>query len=298
MAELAVLHEGAASVRTRALAIAANRRLDARGLDAYMVKIPAGIGADPAKRLALTPAVFLAIRKAAWALGASLTTLEKMDRTGDIPIGVQRLILNPGKRKATPAGREQIQRGTKRVSRATAQRKKRAEAAAREKRDHGTSSRTRAVNAFLAKVGTREQPSGSNGGGLITAMEAFYGFGRVAWCGISAGYHAERFGGLDLASDVASVAAIEAHARAHHPAYGRWQTDPRGAFPGSFVVIGGHGVHVGMLVDALPDGSAKTVEGNTSFTNAGSQSNGGCIAAKVRSPAAIYGVATMNYPNR
>ncbi|HEX8158186.1 MAG TPA: hypothetical protein VF526_12450, partial [Solirubrobacteraceae bacterium] len=105
------------------------------------------------------------------------------------------------------------------------------------------------------------------------------------------------FGGIKtLRSDVAGVSAIEDHARAGRAPYGRWQSSVHGALPGSFVVIGGRGVHVGMLVQPLSGGRAKTVEGNTSFGPGGSQSDGGCIAARVRSAAEIHGVATMNYP--
>lgn len=293
MVELAVLHVGGASVRTRALAVATNKRLEARDLDAYTVRIPRAILEDPEARLTLTPALLDAVAKAAWALGAQRSTLAYMQRTDDVPIGVQRMIRNPGRRTAA-----QKRLGQKRVAAMRAQRKKRAAIRAREKREHGTTSRTKAANAFLAKVGTREQPPGSNGGGIITVMESYYGFGRVAWCGIAAGYHAEKFGGCDVQSDVASVAAIERHARNRAGNYGTWVSDPRSAFTGSFVVIGGPGVHVGMQVEALRDGSAKTVEGNTSFGRAGSQANGGCIAARVRSPREIHGVATMDYPNR
>jgi hypothetical protein len=291
MTELAVLHLGKASTRTRALAVATNKRLTQRHLTTYVVKIPPRIAADPDARLTLTPALLDAVEWAARMLGASKTTLTWMQTHDEVPIGVQRMILNPGRRTD-----DQKALGAQRMAALEAQRAKRAAELQREQRQHGTSSRTKAVNAFLAKVGTREQPPGSNGGGLITVMETYWGFGRVAWCGIAAGYHAERFGGIDLRSDVASVSAIEQHARARHSPYGQWVSDPREAFTASFVVIGGPGVHVGMQVEALSDGSAKTVEGNTSFGSSGSQSNGGCIAARVRSPQEIYGVATMHYP--
>lgn len=268
-----VLHEGDRSDEARALQGATNRRLRARALDALVVAEDGEIGARTLE----------GVRKAAWALGAQKTTYDAITRAGVISVGVQRMIRSPGRRSDA-----QLARGRRRMSRMAAHRKA--------QRQHAKSSRALAVNAFLAKVGTREQPPGSNAGGLITVMEAYWGFGRVPWCGISAGYHAERFGGVDLASDVASVSAIERHARVGHRPYGRWQSDVRGALPGAFVVIGGSGVHVGMLVEARGDGSARTVEGNTSFGPGGSQSNGGCIAARVRSPHEIYGVASMDYP--
>lgn len=268
------LRSGERGEAVRKLQAATNRRLRCRDLGALAVEEDGEIG----------PLTLAAVRKAAWALGALLRTCEAITREGSVPVGVQRMICNPGRRTD-----EQRRRGQQRVSRMRAERKQRLA--------QRGSPRARTVNAFLAKVGTREAPSGSNGGGIITAMQAFWGFGRVPWCGIACGYHAQKFGGVQgLRSDVAAVRAIEQHARAGREPYGRWQGSPEGALPGSLVVIGGTGVHVGMLVQPLAGGSAKTVEGNTSFGPNGSQSNGGCVAVRIRSAGEITGVATMNYP--
>ncbi len=272
MRELSI---GSRGDTVRQLQAATNRRLGARGLRSLRVAEDGRIGLK----------TFRAVRKAAWALGAQLSTLNAMDHRGIVPIGVQRMIRNPGLRSE-----KQQNIGKRRVASMLLQRKKRAAARRRE------GGRAKAVNAFLAKVGTRESPPGSNSGGIITVMQAYWGFGRAPWCGISAGYHAEKFGGVNLQSDVAAVQAITNHARAGHNPYGKFQSSPAGALPGSFVIIGGSDVHVGMLVEAISGGRAKTVEGNTSFGSVGSQSNGGCIAARVRSDSEIYGVATMNYP--
>jgi hypothetical protein len=270
------LRDGEKGEPARVLQAAANRRLRTRGLGALAVEEDGEMG----------PLTIEAVRKAAWALGARLETCEAIEREQAIPVGVQRMIRNPGRRSD-----EQLRRGKCRLSRMRAARKRRAR-----EQDHG-SARHRAVSAFVAKVGTRENPAGSNSGGIITAMEAFWGFGRVPWCGISSGYHAKKYGGVQgLQSDVACVAAIERHARAGTKPYGHWQPSPQGALPGSLVVIGGSGVHVGMLVEPLADGGARTVEGNTSFGPGGSQSNGGCIALRTRSAGEITGVATMDYP--
>jgi hypothetical protein len=274
LSSVQVLRHGTRSEAARALQIATNRRLRSRSLEALAVAEDGLVGARTLE----------AVRKIAWALGARSETYDAITRDGEIPLGVQRMIRNPGRRSD-----EQCSRGKARMSRLRAQRKEQAA--------HAPSSRSKAVNAFLAKVGTKEHPAGSNGGGIITTMETYWGFGRVAWCGIACGYHAAKFGGVKgLRSDVASVRAIESHARAQQSPYGRWQKTPQGALPGSLVVIGGSGVHVGMLVQSLSGGAAKTVEGNTSFGPSGSQSNGGCIAARVRSASEITGVATMHYP--
>lgn len=278
--DLKPLHKGKHGELHRQFQAALNRRLRARGLESLCVKEDGVCGSKTLE----------AARKAAWALGALSSTYEAITRTGVISVGVQRMVRNPGRRTD-----RQMEIARKRMAQLRKQRKKRA--AARKKPE--ASSRQKAVNAFLAKVGTRESPPGSNGGGIITVMEAYWGFGRVPWCGISAGYHAKKFGGVSgLRSDVASVAAIEGHARAGHQPYGRWTSDERSVLPGSFIVIGGHGVHVAMKVDDHPNPAygIKTVEGNTSFSDAGSQSNGGCIAARTRSPGVTFGAAAMNYP--
>jgi hypothetical protein len=253
-----VLRHGARSASARALQVATNRRLRSRELEALVVPEDGIVGARTLE----------AVRKAAWLLGARSETCDAVTRDGEITVGVQQMIRNPGRRSD-----DQKSRGKARLSRLRAERKRRAA--------QGRSSRSRAVNAFLAKVGTKERPPGSNGGGIITTMETFWGFGRVPWCGVACGYHAVKFGGVKgLHSDVP---------------YGHWRRSTAGALPGSFVVIGGSGVHVEMLVRPLPGGGASTVGGNTSFGPGGSQSNGGCIAARTRSAAEITGVATMNY---
>jgi hypothetical protein len=274
------LHRGTRSEAGRKVQAATKRRLRARDLDALadLIVEDGDVGAKTLE----------AVRKAAWALGARPETYEAITQTGVIPIGVQRMVLNPGRRTE-----RQRESGRRRMAQLRRQRKRRAAMA----KKPAASARTRTVNAFLAKVGTVERPAGSNGGGIITVMQTYWGFGRVPWCGISEGYHAVRFGGMQgLRSDVASVAAIENHARAKHSPYGHWQDDIRSLLPASFLVIGGFGVHTGMKVDDAPLGGAKTVEGNTSFGPGGNQANGGCIAARVRSNAEIRGGAAMNYP--
>lgn len=281
MADMTVLHRGGRSETARAVQAATKRRLHARGCNALAETIVED-GEVGDKTLT-------AVRRACLLLGAQQSTADAITAKGAIPVGVQRMILNPGRRTD-----DQKTLGRKRMAQLRRQRKRRADAA----KKAGGSARAKTVNAFLAKVGTVEHPAGSNGGGIITVMQTFWGFGRVPWCGISEGYHAVKFGQIEgLRSDVASVAAIENHAKAHHAPYGRWSEDISGLLPGSFLVIGGFGVHTGMKVDDAAGGGAKTVEGNTSFGPGGSQANGGCIAARVRSNAEIRGGAAMHYPD-
>lgn len=113
--DLAVLHHSAKSDDARALAAATNRRLKARGLDSFTV---------PEKPV-VSKELLVAVRKAAWALGALSSTYESVTDTGNISVGVQRMIRNPGKRTD-----RQKKLGEARMSAMRADRKKRAKAAA------------------------------------------------------------------------------------------------------------------------------------------------------------------------
>ena len=108
---LQVLHRGAKSDAARALQAATNRRLRARDIHELVVQEDGLVGNR----------TLAAVRKAAWALGAQSSTYEAILRTGEIPIGVQRMILNPGKR--TP-GQQAIAKA--RMSQLRADRQKRA----------------------------------------------------------------------------------------------------------------------------------------------------------------------------
>ena len=105
-----VLHRGAKSEAARALQAATNRRLLRRGLAEVAIDEDGVIGAK----------TMAAITAAAWALGAQRTTIAKMGTAGEIPIGVQRMIRNPGRRTD-----EQKELGKKRVAHMLAERKKR-----------------------------------------------------------------------------------------------------------------------------------------------------------------------------
>ena len=84
---------------------------------------------------------------------------------------------------------------------------------------------------------------------------------------------------------------------------GTWMNCPSGRYgmrvvswdnakPGDFVTFnwdGGVPDHIGMLVERYSD-SAKCVEGNTSPTNAGSQSNGGGVYVRNRDRSQIQAI--------
>jgi cell wall-associated NlpC family hydrolase len=107
-----VLHRGAKSDAARALQAATNRRLQRRGLAEIALDEDGIVGAK----------TMAAVTAAAWALGARRETIAKMDK-GEIPIGVQRMIRNPGRRTD---GQKAL--GKKRVAHMLAERKKRAAA--------------------------------------------------------------------------------------------------------------------------------------------------------------------------
>jgi cell wall-associated NlpC family hydrolase len=124
----------------RALQAATNRRLQARELDASRVDEDGELG----------PLTLDAVRKAAWALGALSSTYEAVVSKGEVPVGVQRLILNPGKRSA-----EQLGRAKARMSQMRAERKRRAEELAK-----AGAARTRIVDlAVKAAANYRRNPA-------------------------------------------------------------------------------------------------------------------------------------------
>jgi cell wall-associated NlpC family hydrolase len=110
----AVLHLGGKSESARKLQAATNRRLRARDLGALAVPENGLVDHD----------TLVAVRKAAWALGAMLATCERILQDRAIAVGVQQMIRNPGTRNA-----QQMDRGRRRMAAMRAARKKRAEEA-------------------------------------------------------------------------------------------------------------------------------------------------------------------------
>ncbi len=158
------------------------------------------------------------------------------------------------------------------------------------------SARGKAVGWAKARVGIVEKPSGSNGNPAnISRWQASLGFGRVPWCGIFCAKALQAAGVRGVSSRLASVALVEDDARAGRAPFRAWSSG-RGVSRGDMVVIGGRGVHVELVVERHADGSCSTTGGNTSFGPGGSQSNGGAVAARRRSPSEIRGYALVRYP--
>jgi hypothetical protein len=157
-----------------------------------------------------------------------------------------------------------------------------------------------AVHWALKQVGTSESPAGSNLGPGITLWERRTGYSvppGVFWCGC-------------FASE-----AVVVHGKAHIPnrnrcGYGPYVIDDarahrngfvavpfEQALPGDYLIFFG-GEHQGLCRGRPSGGSIPTVEGNTSPSTAGSQFNGGCVAAKTRSRSDVSCVARPAYPRR
>lgn len=109
--DFAVIHRGKKGEACRKFQAAGNRRAEARDLDSYKVKVDGVCGRE----------TLILARKLGWALGAREETYDAILREGEIPIGIQRMVRNPGRRSR---GQELI--GKKRIAQMRADRKKRA----------------------------------------------------------------------------------------------------------------------------------------------------------------------------
>src|ERR1044072_8935084 len=148
-----VLKPGDSGADVDFLRAAVNNRLEARGLGQFMVPEKDGLPVDNA--------LVLGCRKAAWALGALLTTVESLKPGTSISVGVQDMIRHPSAR--VPA---QLDRAKDRAAeiKAAADRKP--------KQPASGSPRGRAIKLAQSYAGkVTENPAGSNRGGMITKWQ-------------------------------------------------------------------------------------------------------------------------------
>lgn len=163
--------------------------------------------------------------------------------------------------------------------------------------------RQKAMDHMQARLGFTEQPAGSNTdsrtNGIRTAQIHCAGGGTwlvgTYWCGEWCYYALETAGVEGIDYHMASVALIEDYARKGLKCYRGWTTDHQRVRKGDLVVIGGYGVHVGM-VRGFDDADTLTYEGNTSAGIIGSQNNGGGAYARVRHPWEVRGYALVEFP--
>lgn len=142
------------------------------------------------------------------------------------------------------------------------------------------------------EVGVTESPSGSN----KQKYGKEYGYNGAPWCVMFLWWAFKQANMSDLfygGKKTASCGELKVYAKNN----GQWVTS--GYKPGDLVMMNFKGgtapSHVGFLVSIEGD-KYNTIEGNTSFDEAGSQSNGGAVAEKVRKKSVIVGAYRPNYP--
>jgi hypothetical protein len=265
------------------LRAAVNNRLETRGLEQYMVSERDGQLVDNA--------LILACRKAAWALGALLSTVERLVPGADIPIGVQDMIRHPAGREP-----EQLQRARDRQAEID-------EAAAAASKPAGDASpRGKAAALALSYAGkVTENPPGSNSGGKITEWQRHTARGgsylfRQPWCGVFCENMCSA-SGVTTIPQWAGCALIEDFAKQARGGFRGWTTNPGSVQRGDLVLLFGRGVHVEFVISVdMAARVVRTVGGNTSSGSAGSQSNGGGVFQRVRSFSDVHGFALVDYP--
>lgn len=255
----------------RALQAAVNRRLRARDQHRYQVAEDGEYGPSTARACSRT--VYL--------LGITGPRLlrSKAGNGGHADLTCQRTIRNPGTRTLA------MLRRARRRSEAVAAKAARL-----------ASGRRGALRFAKRYVGTTESPAGSNRGGPITGWQQSFGAWLVglAWCGVFVGACLRSAGVKGVTYRIASVAFIEADARAGRGPFRGWTTDYSRVRRGDLVVIGGHGVHV-EIVDRVSGGTVYTVGGNTSPGRAGSQADGGGVFERERSRGEVHGFALVRF---
>lgn len=178
------------------------------------------------------------------------------------------------------------------------------------RRHHRRKPRARALHWLKAHRGLYEQPANSNTDlrhdGIRAAQQRLGAWlVGLAWCGVwfaNALLHA----GVDFGTTppylLAGVANIEDLARRGAKPFRGWVdgTDRDGykrVLRGDGVVLFGRGVHVETIRRFFPRlGLVYTDGGNTSNGDAGSQSNGGISARRIRRLGDVHGFALVNYP--
>ncbi len=148
------------------------------------------------------------------------------------------------------------------------------------------------IRIASGEVGYTEGPNNAN----RYAAEVGHA-NNQAWCGTFTDAMLKRAGQLGEPSSVWTPSGLQAYRK-----FGRAIDRNGPAQPGDLVYFdwqggtGSNGVdHVGIVVGTRPDGQVETIEGNTSPTNAGSQSNGGGVYRRVRPRSVIAGFGRPAY---
>lgn len=145
---------------------------------------------------------------------------------------------------------------------------------------------SKAVDEAVKWVGTTETPAGSNIALPFTEWYGWRGWG-APWCAVFVSYCLNKAGFEHIKPSEARWAYCPyflADARARR--YGLQVIWEHEVTKGTIVLFDwdndGVADHIGFATGKITAGTVPTVEGNTSFTDAGSQSNGGAVAARTR----------------
>ena len=162
------------------------------------------------------------------------------------------------------------------------------------------------VEQALKCVGQTENPAGSNRGpGIVSqCQKELIGYDGVAWCGCFGAHFLKLFGNVLVTTRMAycpsNVTDAQKAEATGKPVNG-WKgvRDRLQGQPGDCAMMDwqkdGTADHYVIIVKNLGGGVYETVEGNTSFDNAGSQSNGGCVAHKTRNASDMLAICIPDY---
>lgn len=151
----------------------------------------------------------------------------------------------------------------------------------------------RVLTVARGQIGVTESPANSN----RTKYGAAYGWNGVPWCVIFLWWCFREAGASDLfygGRKAASCALVRAYAQAN----GQWVTG--GYLPGDLVQMDFTGDkvadHIAIVEKISADGTTlTTIEGNTSSTDKGSQSNGGGVFRRTRRLSQLVGAYRPKY---
>lgn len=150
---------------------------------------------------------------------------------------------------------------------------------------------TRLLECARSEIGTTESPAGSNRQEFAAEVGHLNGY---AWCQTFVNAMAKRAGvGIP---DAVMKTAYTPHAVTAWKQAGQWRTAPRVGDFAYFQFDKDPQVdHVGIVEAIHPDGTVTCLEGNTSPTSSGSQSNGGGVYRRVRQRHLIVGYGRPDF---